>query len=149
MADNKNIVPYKVITEFHTVEPKWTGRYYYYPTKDWIGMEGTVCTIADSDEWLQKFKFGIPIRLMTQEEYKTWTINYVPHKWRGLFTAMKQGYVLLDFRTEKIFPIETHSLIKSYKRPKIHDGYIIYPIDANNRLDPPKIKLTVYKIETK
>ena len=155
MADNKKTPSInKVITEIHIVESSWSGRYYRYRTKKWAGMEGTVCTVADSDEWLQKFKFGIPTRMITQEEYKTWTLNYVPQKWRGLDTAMKQGYVLLDFRTERIFPNKMQSsrhslnvMIKSYKRPRIHDEYIVFPIDIKNRSDPPKIKLTIYKVK--
>jgi len=42
--------------------------------------------------------------MMTCDEYKTWTLNYVPQKRRGLATAMDQGYVLLDFRSERLFP---------------------------------------------
>ena len=91
---------------------------------------------------------------MTQSEYNTWVMNYMPHKWRGLSTAMKQGYVLLDFRTEHVFSNEGqlrrhvyNGLFKPYKRPKIHDGYIIVPLHPNNRFNPPNIKLTVYKIE--
>ncbi len=149
MANKENP---KVTTEIHIIEPRWTGRYYHYHTKNFAGMEGTACTVADSNDWLQKFKFGIPSRMMTCDEYKTWTLNYVPQKWRGLSTAMKQGYVLLDFRSERIFPdkvqFSRHSLngmIKPYKRPRIHDGYVVFPIDIKNRSNPPKIKLTTYK----
>ena len=132
----------KVTTEIHIIEPKWSGRYYNYYTKHLAGMEGTACTVADSDQWLQKFKFGISTRMITQEEYKIWTLNYVPQKWRGLATAMKQGYVLLDFRHEQLHP---NGMIKPYKRPRIHDRYIVFPINLNDRSDPPKIKLTIYK----
>ncbi len=154
MADKKTPSINKVITEIHIVEPSWSGRYYRYLTKKWAGMEGTACTVADSDEWLQKFKFGLHDRLITQEEYKTWTLNYMPQKWRGLATAMKQGYVLLDFRHERLFPNEgqfrhqvRNGMIKPYRRPRIHDGYIVFPIDIKNRSDPPKIKLTIYKVK--
>jgi len=147
MADDKKNPGANIITkEIRIIEARWTGRYYQYCTKDMAGMEGTACTVADSDEWLQKFKFGIPSRVMTRDEYKTWTINYMPQKWRGLAESMKQGYVLLNFRGERIVPNRVIiSRNASYKRPRIHDGYIVVPIDIKNRSNPPKIKLTIYK----
>ena len=70
---------------------------------------------------------------MTCEDYKTWSLNYVPQKWRGLAIAMNQGYILLDLRSEPLFPEQVQSsrhtlnaLIKPYKRPRIHDGYVIF-----------------------
>jgi hypothetical protein len=153
MTDNKKNTGANIITkEICIIEPRWTGKYYHYHTKDMAGMEGTAYTVADSDEWLQKFKFGIPSRVMTCDEYKTWTLNYAPQKWRGLFTAMKQGYVLLNFRNEQIFPDRVQSsrramngMSKPYVIPRIHDGYIVVPIDIKNRSNPPKIELTIYK----
>ena len=40
MNNNEESTSYKVTRENHIIIPKWTGTYYYYPTKEWVGMEG-------------------------------------------------------------------------------------------------------------